>query len=87
MDLTAAYSDPENDPLTYTWSVTGGTLSGEGRSVSWDLGTLSPGTYTATVSVSDGAAPPVTWNGHGDDSRLSSLAGLRVRPFPCSCPI
>ena len=60
VDLTAAYTDPENDPLTYTWSVTGGTLSGEGRSVSWDLGTLSPGTYTATVSVSDGAAPAVT---------------------------
>ncbi|HEY0431255.1 MAG TPA: hypothetical protein VGC61_05535, partial [Pyrinomonadaceae bacterium] len=60
VDLTAAYTDPENDPLTYTWSVTGGTLSGEGRSVSWDLGTLAPGTYTATVSVSDGAAPAVS---------------------------
>jgi hypothetical protein len=60
VDLTAAYTDPENDPLVYTWSVTGGKLSGDGRAVSWDLGDLSPGTYTATVSVSDGIAPAVT---------------------------
>jgi hypothetical protein len=59
VDLTAAYTDPENDPMVYTWSVTGGTLSGQGRSVSWDLSGLQAGTYTATVSVSDGIAPAV----------------------------
>ena len=60
VDVTASYTDPENDPLVYTWSVTGGRLSGEGRTVSWDLAGLQAGTYTATVSVSDGAAPAVT---------------------------
>jgi hypothetical protein len=55
--LNAGASDQDNDTLLYTWSVTGGTLSGEGASVTWDLSTLAPGTYTATVQVNDG-------NGH-----------------------
>jgi hypothetical protein len=60
VDLSAVYTDPENDPLTYTWSVNGGKLSGDGKAVSWDLAGLSAGTYTATVSVSDGAAAAVS---------------------------
>jgi hypothetical protein len=59
VDLIAAYTDADNDPLLYTWSVTGGKLSGNGRTVSWDLSGLQPGTYTASVTVSDGIAPPV----------------------------
>lgn len=55
VDLTANGQDPDNDTLLYTWSVTGGTLSGEGRGpITWNLGTAQPGTYTATVEVNDG---------------------------------
>src|SRR6185369_9308997 len=43
-----------NDQLLYTWSVTGGRLTGEGRSVTWDLSGVANGTYTATVEVNDG---------------------------------
>jgi len=57
VDLTADARDPDNDTLLYTWSVTGGRLTGEGRGVSWDLSGVNPGTYTATVDVNDG-------NGH-----------------------
>src|SRR5258705_8206716 len=57
VDLTADGRDPDNDTLLYTWSVTGGTLTGEGRAVAWDLSAAQPGTYTASVSVNDG-------NGH-----------------------
>ena len=52
--LTANATDPDNDQLLYTWSVTGGKLSGEGRSVTWDLSGVANGTYTATVEVNDG---------------------------------
>ena len=38
----------------YTWSVTGGTVRGEGRDVTWDLSGLAEGTYTATVEINDG---------------------------------
>lgn len=52
--LVATASDPDGDQLLYTWSVTGGRLSGEGRQVTWDLTGAANGTYTATVEVNDG---------------------------------
>jgi len=52
--LTANFTDADNDTLLYTWSVTGGKLTGEGKAVSWDLSGVANGTYTATVSVNDG---------------------------------
>ena len=54
IQLTAASSDPDNDTLLHTWSVTGGRISGEGRAVNWDLSGVNPGTYTASVEVNDG---------------------------------
>ncbi|HWN08550.1 MAG TPA: hypothetical protein VNO50_04640 [Pyrinomonadaceae bacterium] len=54
VNLTAEATDPDNDTLLYTWSVTGGTLSGDGRAVAWDLSGVNAGTYTATVTVNDG---------------------------------
>jgi hypothetical protein len=59
VDLTADARDPDNDTLLYTWSVTGGKLSGEGRTVNWDLSGVNPGTYTATVEVADGCCHTV----------------------------
>jgi len=55
VSLTADYTDTDGDALLYTWTVNGGTLSGDGRTVSWDLGTVQPGSYTASVTVNDGA--------------------------------
>jgi hypothetical protein len=51
--LDANAIDPDNDKLLYTWSVSGGRLFGEGARVNWDLSAVNPGTYTATVNVSD----------------------------------
>ena len=52
--LVANATDEDNDQLLYTWSVTGGRLSGEGRQVTWDLTGVANGSYTATVEVNDG---------------------------------
>ena len=52
--LTATASDPDGDTLLYTYSATGGRITGEGANVSWDLSGLAPGTYTASVEVDDG---------------------------------
>ena len=41
------------DNLSYDWSFTGGKLSSNGRSVSWDLKGVQSGIYTANVKVSD----------------------------------
>lgn len=52
--VTAAATDPDGDSLFYTYSTTGGRISGEGPSASWDLSSVSPGTYTLSVEVDDG---------------------------------
>ena len=85
VDLTADARDPDNDTLLYTWSVTGGRLTGEGRGVSWDLSGVNPGTYTATVDVNDG-------NGHTvNGSTTVTVADCTGCVPPCptvsvSCP-
>lgn len=47
-------SDPDNDPLTYTWSSTGGKVDGGGPAVRWSAQGVPPGSYTITVKVDDG---------------------------------
>jgi hypothetical protein len=73
VQLTATATDPDNDTLLYTWSVTGGRISGEGRAVNWDLSGVNPGTYTATVEVNDG-------NQH------TATASTTVSVVVCTCP-
>jgi hypothetical protein len=69
--LTANATDVDNDQLLYTWSVTGGRLTSEGRSVTWDLSGVANGTYTASVEVNDG-------NGH----TVSGSATVNVTDCP-----
>jgi hypothetical protein len=54
VQLTTTATDPDGDTLLYSYNVTGGRVSGDGASVSWDLSGMGPGTYTATVDVDDG---------------------------------
>ncbi|HLA96020.1 MAG TPA: hypothetical protein VK612_09880, partial [Pyrinomonadaceae bacterium] len=46
--------DPENDVLTYNYTVSGGRIVGTGANVTWDLSGAQPGTYTITSGVDDG---------------------------------
>ncbi|MEP7213610.1 MAG: hypothetical protein ABI791_11060 [Acidobacteriota bacterium] len=46
--------DPENDVLTYNYTVSGGRIVGTGANVTWDVTGLQPGTYTITSGVDDG---------------------------------
>lgn len=52
--VTCNGSDPDNDPLTYSYSVTGGQIVGSGSNVQFDSTGLQPGTYTVTCTVNDG---------------------------------
>jgi hypothetical protein len=54
VQLSSTASDPDGDTLLYTYSTTGGRITGEGPNVTWDLAGVQPGTYTATVEVDDG---------------------------------
>jgi len=52
--VTCNGSDPDNDPLTYSYTSTGGKIVGSGSNVQFDSTGLPPGTYTVKCTVNDG---------------------------------
>jgi outer membrane protein OmpA-like peptidoglycan-associated protein len=47
-------SDPDNDPLTYSYSATGGAVEGTGSDARWNSSGVAPGSYTVSVKIDDG---------------------------------
>ncbi|MGC1485376.1 MAG: OmpA family protein [Candidatus Acidiferrum sp.] len=47
-------SDPDGDPLTYTYSASGGQVTGTGSNATFDATALQAGTYTVKCTVNDG---------------------------------
>ncbi|MCB1023456.1 MAG: PKD domain-containing protein [Acidobacteria bacterium] len=81
VNVTTSASDPENDPLTYNYTVSGGRIVGTGSNVSWDLSGVGAGTYTITAGVDDGCGVC------GD----TKTATVEVKDCPdckviCECP-
>ena len=52
--ITADASDPDNDPLTYSYSATSGRIAGIGAKVQFDSTGLPAGSYAVKCSVDDG---------------------------------
>jgi hypothetical protein len=69
--VTAAASDPDNDPLTYMWTASGGSVDGTGSQVRWLSAGTAVGTYAVTANVNDG---------RGGAATCSSQ--IRVDPMP-----
>jgi outer membrane protein OmpA-like peptidoglycan-associated protein len=54
VEITATASDPDNDPLSFSWSASSGKIEGSGSSVKFQTVDLPPGSYTITGHVDDG---------------------------------
>ena len=52
--VRASGTDPDRDELTYTWTASGGKITGTGDSATFDATGIAPGKYTVTATVSDG---------------------------------
>jgi outer membrane protein OmpA-like peptidoglycan-associated protein len=52
--VTCSGSDPDNDPLTYSYTTTGGQIVGTGSNVQFDAAGLQPGSYSVKCVVNDG---------------------------------
>jgi len=53
-------SDADNDPLTYSYTATGGTVDGTGPDARWNPSGLALGSYTINVKVDDGRGGTAT---------------------------
>jgi len=69
-------SDPDNDPLTYSYTATGGTVAGTGPDARWSTAGLGVGTYTVTAKVDDGRG-----------GTASCAADLKVEEKPNHPPV
>jgi len=54
IELRARAADPDGDKLNYTWSATGGTVTGNGETATFNASGVRAGSYTVTVTVDDG---------------------------------
>jgi hypothetical protein len=54
INVSTTAVDPDNDPLVYNYTVSGGRIVGSGKDVQWDLSGVGKGTYTITAGVDDG---------------------------------
>jgi opacity protein-like surface antigen len=71
VSVNANASDPDNDPLTFAWTATGGAVDGTGSQVRWSSNGLALGSYTVTAAVSDGRG-----------GTTSCTADIKVEPRP-----
>lgn len=71
----ATASDPDGDPLTYSWTATGGTVEGNGPDARWSSSGADPGTYAVKARVTDGR-----------DGVAECSASIRVEPQPNRAP-
>lgn len=79
--LTAAAVSPNGNPIKYKWTTTGGTISGEGPQVTWNLAGVKPGYHKASLDI-------VSTGSEGECQAFSSVTVLvnacaPVRPV---CP-
>lgn len=81
VSVSTRASDPENDVLTYNYTVSGGRIVGTGANVSWDLSSAQPGTYTITTGVDDGCG--VCGKTDTQTIRVEECPDCEL---PCSCP-
>ncbi len=75
--ITAAGVSPQNRPLTYSYSVASGTISGTGTSATFDSAGASPGEIPIACNVSDDK---------GQTATASAVVTITVPPPPVAQP-
>jgi outer membrane protein OmpA-like peptidoglycan-associated protein len=91
--VTTTATDADNDQLTYSYTTSGGHVTGSGASVQFDSTGVAPGTYTITCSASDGrggeahATTQVTVKPAVEQQQLEQRLSLHSIYFPTAQPL
>ncbi|MFN2501114.1 MAG: hypothetical protein ABR530_03770, partial [Pyrinomonadaceae bacterium] len=84
VSVTTVARDPENDVLTYNYTVSGGRIVGTGANVQWDLSTAQAGTYTIVTGVDDGCG--VCGRTDTKTITIENCPDCVAPRVECSCP-
>ena len=77
--VTCNGSDPDNDPLTYSYTTTGGQIVGSGSNVQFDAAGLKPGSYTVKCAVSDGHGGAADASGNVEVKEPAQIKQLEAK--------
>lgn len=92
VSLTATGNDPDNDQLTYSWTSSGGKVTGSGAQAQFDTAGLQPGHYTVTCHADDGkggtadGTADVEVQAPAEQKRLETRLSLHSVYFPTAQP-
>ena len=90
--ITSTASDADNDKLTYSYTASGGKVSGTDATAQFDSTGVAPGSYTITCHVSDGrggetdATTQVTVQPAKEQTQLEQRLSLHSIYFPTAQP-
>ena len=79
VNIVSTASDPDGDPLTYSYSATGGQISGNGPSAPFDSTGLAVGTYTVTCTADDGRGGRTNATTNVDVQQPAEIKQLEAR--------
>ena len=79
VQFNARAVSPNGNPIKYRWSTSGGTITGDGPAVTWDLTGLKPGYHKASLDIQ-------TSGNEGECHAFSSVSVL-VNPCPVVPPV
>ena len=92
VNIVSTASDPDGDPLTFSYVTTGGQISGTGPTASFDSTGLAPGNYSITCTADDGrgghtsAPTAVTVQEQPEIKQLEARLSLHDIYFPTAQP-
>jgi len=77
--VTCNGSDPDNDPLTYSYTATGGQIVGSGSTVQFDATGLKPGSYSVKCTVDDGRGGTADASGNVEVKEPAQIKQLEAK--------